>query len=234
MISYYSAERRRSPWRRIKDALMVLALPLAIPAMLLSEQVVQRPVALEEIEGELGRLEDGSMAAGAKEKNLGPWTLAGVPYGEFEVELRRTECGWPLTSFRRLEGVTLDLHLFTETTTRRNTTLPPDSPVRSAIERLLINERLNDLLRAWRSPDAPASTRVWHGTIFGVALWWIMLSFVLFLLTSIVQFFVMMYRSQGQSKRARLLAQGKCHVCGYDMRGLEFNERCPECGSLVQ
>jgi predicted Zn-ribbon and HTH transcriptional regulator len=34
-------------------------------------------------------------------------------------------------------------------------------------------------------------------------------------------------------RRAQLRAEGKCHVCGYDMTGLEFNERCPECGQIV-
>ena len=28
-------------------------------------------------------------------------------------------------------------------------------------------------------------------------------------------------------------ASGLCVACGYDMHGLEFNERCPECGTLV-
>jgi rubrerythrin len=27
--------------------------------------------------------------------------------------------------------------------------------------------------------------------------------------------------------------EGKCTACGYDMTGLEFNERCPECGAQV-
>jgi hypothetical protein len=234
MIRYYSANRRRSPWQRVKDALLVLALPLAVPAILMAEQLVQRPVALEEVEGEMSRLDDGSVLAALKQSDTAPWMLPGAPYGEFELELRRTELGWPLTSQQRLEGIQLDLHLFTETKTRRNATLPDDSPVRSAIEAVLREDDHTALLRAWQTPGGAEQQRVWFGSIFGVTLWWIMLTFAMFLVTSVVQFFVMVHRSQRQSRQSRLLAEGKCHVCGYDMRGLEFNERCPECGSLVR
>ena len=34
-------------------------------------------------------------------------------------------------------------------------------------------------------------------------------------------------------REARRRASGKCMNCGYDLTGLEFNERCPECGAQV-
>jgi hypothetical protein len=35
------------------------------------------------------------------------------------------------------------------------------------------------------------------------------------------------------ARQHRLRSSGKCLKCGYDMTGLDFNERCPECGELV-
>jgi len=33
-------------------------------------------------------------------------------------------------------------------------------------------------------------------------------------------------------RERRTRARGRCPDCGYDLRGLEFSERCPECGRL--
>ena len=41
-------------------------------------------------------------------------------------------------------------------------------------------------------------------------------------------------RAEGRplgSRLAACMAQLDCHACGYDLTGLEFNERCPECGT---
>ena len=61
-----------------------------------------------------------------------------------------------------------------------------------------------------------------------------MLSFALVASVRILQFAAMNLRARRDRGRLQRLATGRCAECGYDLRGLEFNERCPECGQLVE
>ena len=44
---------------------------------------------------------------------------------------------------------------------------------------------------------------------------------------------VFLARRQLHFRAQDRLVAGRCGRCGYDLTGLEFNERCPECGELV-
>jgi hypothetical protein len=233
LIRYYSAARPQTAWAKALEWALVLALLLAAPAMLLSELAVTRTAVTMQVQGQIVRGEDGAFLAVVQESPTNAWWPVGAPYGEFFIELAEIDRGWPFTSSFVRQPARLDLNLFAEQGMRKDVQLRADSPLRAAIEKALSQPEHRRTLEATSDRSTYPARRYWLGSIVGAVIWWMILSFASFILIRFVQFGTMVVLARRAEVKARRIARGRCPVCGYDMRGLEFNERCPECGSLV-
>lgn len=239
-IEYYSATRHRTRWGRAFDTAFVLSLLLAAPAMLVCESLIRRPVQEFWLEGEITRLDDGDVYADVTrdepDDERGRWELPGVPIGRFEVRVIEERAGWPVVSLLDGRPPRIDLDVFIETGTRIDARLdePADEPMRAAIDGAMRRNGHGDVIDRWHDRRSMHDERYWLGTIYGIGLWWLMLTVASAISVGVARLAWGFAADHRLTREQRLLSQGRCHVCGYDMRGLEFHERCPECGSLVK
>jgi hypothetical protein len=243
MIEYYSASRPRNGWTRAMDASLFLTLVLAVPVTWICDVMASRPRLAAEFSGVLSRTETGAITADLQEiskRNISQPHALNVPIGVFRVEVIDHHHGWPLTTTVRRQPARVNLDLRIEPVPRLNAMLAMDDPIRLAIAEALTRDHQQEILRAWPAPDEmPAGRsgievhRNWHWWIAASGVWWLMLVFVSMMALQTIKFAATLLFAQRHARRAQLRAQGKCHTCGYDMTGLEFNERCPECGELV-
>ena len=70
------------------------------------------------------------------------------------------------------------------------------------------------------------------GWVFGWVLWCVALWIIMLSGIGMTRLFVLTVLAKQQGRRVKLRRSNKCPHCGYDLRGLEFKERCPECGNL--
>jgi len=235
LIRYHSATRPRTPWTVARDAALPIALACAVPATFFSEATTIRPTPVASAAGRYTIDPQGVPIAA-----IGDWTLGWsdlAPVGEWSLEIRDTRRGWPLASRRGHERPSLTINDFTRVDPERDVRLESESPLRLAIETALEREGRNDLLEPWRGGDANApgrARRSWLGTLINVMMWWVILTFAAWAALAVLQL-VFRARSRKHGDRAaERLASGRCGHCNYDLRGLEFHDRCPECGTLME
>ena len=233
LIRYYSAPRRQTPWTKAMDVALFASLLLALPAAWLANFAVMRPSTAADINGQLFRRADsGIQAAVLSVTDRRPTLPDGKPIGNFQITVVREDHGWPLVTSDVRQPARMDMDILAETKARKNVKLDADDPLRVAIEQSLIAEELNVAAAALRD-DQPDVHNHWFTWAFSAGLWWIMLAFGSWFAISLARFMWLVASGKLAARKAQLRAEGKCTACGYDMTGLDFNERCPECGSLI-
>lgn len=238
-IRYYSAPRQQSRWTRALDWSFLAALVLAIPLTWMSDRMVGRTRPVLSVSGQLVQWPDQSVQAILVSSAPPPpaWIEA-TPIGIFVMEVNDVHHGWPITTSVEREPARLDLHLRNEARPRPNAQLQARDPIRIGIAEALTRDGHENLLAAWPASDDPASAALqrrsnWFAWVLGAGVWWIMLTFGSAGAIRTARFLAALMQGTKQARQARFRSEGKCHVCGYDLTGLEFNERCPECGELV-
>ncbi len=88
------------------------------------------------------------------------------------------------------------------------------------------------MLEQWQLRDPPA-THFWWGWVSSSLIWWALLSIVGVAVARTLVLFFHLGKGHRASRRQVRLRSGRCATCGYNLQGLEFSERCPECGSLT-
>lgn len=232
LVRYYAASPDRTVWTRAGDVALIVAFVMAFPAAWLADRTSARPAPGIAFAGTLVE-HDGRWRAILYDEAAAPELPRGYR-GSFSLELRRQHRGLPLVS----TTATLPPRVVINEPggrTRVNEGLGPEDPERLAIEAAI---RESDSVAAevaierWREAE-PGLDRHPLAWIMNAGLWWI----VLFVLASagllLTRFVVILVTGNRAARRAMLEAQGRCASCGYDLRGLEFNERCPECGDLI-
>ena len=63
---------------------------------------------------------------------------------------------------------------------------------------------------------------------------WLLLSLLVVVLTPALAIAVAVAEGRRREVEATRRTGGRCHACDYDLRGLEFRDRCPECGSITE
>lgn len=232
MIRYYSARRTQTVWSRAFDFAVLAALILALPTVWLFDSMVVRPTLAIELSGLLRRDGEAPLTAQVVTEESRPDQTGGKPVGNFQVRADDRYCGWPLTTSLRREVARVDIDVLAETGPRKNLKFAMDDPVVLAIERALANGEHDEALAAWKA-SGPTVWQRWGGWSGNAALWWIMLTLACGIAIWLARLGTNLTKVMMTSRRAQLRADGKCLECGYDMTGLEFNERCPECGKLV-
>jgi hypothetical protein len=231
MIRYHSAARPHTIWTRAFDWAMIGSLLAALPITGLCNLLVVRSQIAQEQAGHLSQTESGAIVAILFD-GKGAAPADSTPIGNFQLRVNEVSCGWPWPTSLRTLPAQLDIDIVRETTPRRNVRLSEDDPLRIGIESALAAGDQAKALESLRR-TAPVVRRHWHSWAIGAAMWWIMLVFASSLVISMAKFATQLAQRRIAARRARRRAAGKCLACGYDMTGLEFNEKCPECGALV-
>ncbi len=233
-IRYHSASRPNNIWTRAADAALVASLLCALPVVWLCDIAIIRHVTALELTGIVWQ--DAQSNVTTVQLNNAPMGLlsrpSGDPIGSFKLTVTNHHRGWPFsTSVRQLPAV-LDLDLRTEPQPRPNVQLDSDSPLRKALEAALHSNEQDAALAAFRRDNAHVQhhTLAW---VAGSATWWIMLTFGSSIALAVIRFSSRWIQVKRELRRRRLRDENKCAHCGYDLTGLEFHEKCPECGALV-
>lgn len=232
MIRYYSAPRRETVWTRAEDWALVVALILSIPAAWVADRVAAEPRAAITTSG---------LLLGENEDELRGWVITdmnrrmeppGRVFARWSLVVTDIYRGWPLTTSVHRQPATLNLDIVDEPSPRKNVVLPPDSPTRRIIAGALREEQMLETLEAWEMP-VTKSRQHWWEWIAAWAWWWIGLTVTSWFGIRVIKLVTVRVQRLKKIRQLDLRAQGKCAACGYDLTGLEFNERCPECGTLV-
>ena len=89
------------------------------------------------------------------------------------------------------------------------------------------------LLERWREDEVGIDRRIW-GWIFNTALWWVILSAMLSFLGAALWVIQLIFLHNQQLLASQRHQEGLCANCGYNLYGLDFHGRCPECGTIIK
>ncbi|MHC5113998.1 MAG: hypothetical protein ACYTGP_06170 [Planctomycetota bacterium] len=238
-ISYHSASRTRTAWTVAREWSLAVTLALAPPAMLLSEGLAVRTTSLRQVSGKIYGHAEGPFISVIDDPEV--WRrvpdLSDIPpHGEFTAMLTRSDRGWPFASAHAPIDITLELNLYEEVGSRPDARLAPDEPRRVAMTEALRRAGYDEFVERWIASDAgdEPHERGWLASVGSTMVWWLMLLLAANAFIVVARAFAIMIDSHRSDRVAVRLAGGRCATCDYDLRGLEYNERCPECGSLIE
>jgi len=232
MIRYYSAKRQVTVWSRAFDIACISSLLLAVPITWICNSVVHNQVAITTVTGHVHQLEDKThiamidFEAGRNTNNFGK------PEGNFKIEVIDQRRGWPFATSITRSPAKLDLDILDEPKPRSLAPFNAADPIHVAIDAELIHTERQDVHDAWHM-TANRAQHSWKGWAASSAVWLIALVGASSIALGFAKYAAQILGGKRSLKDRQLRAEGKCVGCGYDMTGLEFNERCPECGSLV-
>ncbi|MCP3904365.1 MAG: hypothetical protein GY715_12110 [Planctomycetes bacterium] len=237
-IRYHSANRERTVWTAARDWSLAVSLALAIVALFVSEVFVARTGTVREVRGKVYVVDGGPLAAAVDDTEARYLTrdLIGLPTdAEFAVLLQRAERGWPFASADAPPHVQLDLNILNEVGTRTDARLAPDDPHRAAITAALRLAGHDELVALWRAVEAGEARprRSWLASLGSVMVWWLILLAAANVGIILARAGAITIYSRHADRAVERLARGRCPSCDYDLRGLEYSDRCPECGELV-
>ncbi|MEM7228558.1 MAG: hypothetical protein AAF432_07055 [Planctomycetota bacterium] len=238
-IEYYSARKQQTVWTRASDVAFVLSLLLALPCTILTQSIIVRDVEQIAVQGAIESLVDtGEIIARLTEEDRNvSASLTGRSVGTFFVRATDECAGWPFAMRIRPQAATLDLDLFASPQRQIDVTLPEDDPMHEAIAAEVLVRSDSELALRWHartSPERLRTQRVLRSWVANTFIWWVMLVFATAVVVRIARVIVLVFESSRAAIWSKRLKRGACVECGYDLRGLEFNERCPECGSLLE
>lgn len=247
-IRYHSAPRPGTAWSRAMDLAFIASFLLAFPAAFLSDLAVREQLTAINLAGILARTPDGSIDA---------WIMAGTSQaggtagsnaaskagrstadrndsiiGNFTIEVTDTRRGWPLVTSIDRGRAKLTIDLIAEPVARTNVRRDRDDPIQRGIEKYLVEDDQAEALDAWNL-DGMQTRRQWWAWFPAIGAWWIMMFAIAAITIQTLKFASLWMHGKRVQREAVRRSQGKCIACGYDMTGLEFNEKCPECGARV-
>jgi hypothetical protein len=238
LVSYYSAARRRTRWTRLANGALVLALLLAAPAMLAAESLVERREVVREIRGIIVGGPDEALVARVHDESRSArlWRDEANPYGEWSVNVATVRRGWPAATSIGRSAAALEVVVFDEGRTRADADIAAGAPIRAAIGLALdvAGESALAAEVAAGPPPATATQRRWLAAIVGSLVWWAALYGAGLVVIGLLRLASMHAAGARHGRRAERRAANRCAVCDYDLTGLEYHARCPECGALIE
>ncbi|HVP72597.1 MAG TPA: hypothetical protein VMS30_02590 [Phycisphaerales bacterium] len=247
-IRYHSAPRPGNAWSRAMDFAFIASFLLSFPAAFLSDLAVRENRSAINLTGILARTPGGATDAwvmagtnqsgGATASTASGTSGRGAPerddtiIGNFTLDVADTRRGWPLvTSIDRSPG-RLTIDLVAEPVARTNVQRDGNDPIQRGIEKYLIEDDQAEALDAWNL-DGVRTRRQWWAWFPAIGAWWLMMFAIAGITIQTLRFASLWMHGKRMQRQAIRRAEGKCIACGYDMTGLEFNEKCPECGAHV-
>jgi hypothetical protein len=211
---------------------MWVTLILAIPVTVMTSMTFSRAVTTTVVHGSFYR-DDGRLKAFTSESPLAQRAeVTATSIGAFALVTEENRHGWPVATWMDAPPPQVRLDVFSESKQRSLAGLGDDDPMHVAIADALRREGFSDILATWQGMDARRRHYLF-GWIFGTGMWWVMMALVSYIAISTFGHLFRVGSAKAKLRQKTLEAAGKCGACGYDMQGLEFNDRCPECGTIV-
>ncbi len=253
LIRYYSAPRRRTKLTRFVDVALIAAIVFALPATYLCDVSVRQESLIIVRDGELSRVGGDEVLATILNPEINFRARTDVPYGEFSIKLIELQRGWPLKSTYEQTRVILDLNEYDKPGVQRDVHLDEDNPLRKEILRAIDSAKYSELsmsqgdgeeiaaLRTgytnlidnWREDSVGIDRRLW-GWVINTVAWWLMLSAVFSLMAAALWVLLLIFLHNQQLLASQRHQEGLCANCGYNLYGLDFHGRCPECGTIIE
>ncbi len=217
------------------DVLLPLSLLLALPATWLMDVTVSRPHQAAFLSGAIGRTPDGAIHAEViDEFTLQKLWTQGAQIGNFELALIDEHRGWPMTTSVRRPATALHMNMFDRPTEQKFVDVRTIDPsMRSAIEKAVAAAPDERVRARWGIAAAAIERHAW-GWIAGALLWWILLFIGGAVLIQSLRAATAWFAARSARRALALARKGLCPNCGYNLTGLEWSERCPECGELAE
>jgi hypothetical protein len=243
-MRYYSAAQERSGWSRAADAALFVSLGLALPAAWICDQQIERADTVASVVGSLEVGEDGEFIARVSdpESRLGEDSLFEDAkfWGFFRADVDRMRRGFPLATSEVWRRPVISLTPRQDRPEYRGSI--PDAGYGSELYHDVIGAAVvasdrpeaRTVARHFQDRGGAWTEQNWGAWAAGVMLWWVALFAVLSVLILLARIGTFGFLRQKAVKEQSLAARGQCRFCGYDLRGLEFSERCPECGELQE
>ena len=147
----------------------------------------------------------------------------------------------------------LDLNEFDKPGTQRDVHLEVDDPLRIEILRAMDYARDRELsmnsgdeediaelrtgyaslIDRWREDSVGIDRRIW-AWVFNTTAWWVMLSVIFTLMAAALWTLLLIFLHNQQLLASQRQMEGLCANCGYNLFGLDFHGRCPECGTIIE
>lgn len=220
-------------WHRIVDTALYATFFLGFVAAIACDYLVDRTQIVAEYDGRLQREEDNEIVAALIDRDRAPAWGGIVPIGVFEVQVIDRYSGWPLGAWVKKEPSKIDLHVFAE---GRSVEVDVGSLEDAGVDPEIAAATLQALARLPERFDQrteATTTWLWPRWLVNAGMWWVMLYVACILALVPVRIGWVVLRQRATVREHELRRRGLCPGCGYDLRGLEFHARCPECGKLV-
>lgn len=239
-IRHHSADRRTTIWTRLADWSLLASLVLAFPVTAWCNFNITRTEHAYGVVGMVQQDQEGDYTCYVSSRDAQVRHFS-VPVDErfayYQIDVEQMIRGLPLeTSIRTRQPLII---LRAPRTAREMTLVDTEagSPVGDALRAGLDQSDIAEARQIgwlWEHGGGVRVEQNWIGWIAGSFLWWV----TLFVAFSVAILFlrvasVVVLRNQAAQWDARS-KQGHCVHCGYDLRGLEFSPRCPECGELQE
>ncbi len=227
------------------DVAFIASFMLSFPAAYLADHAAHEQRTSVEVTGILARTIEGRLDA---------WLMSGPPgragqiggtrgartaperndqiIGNFTLSVIEDLRGWPLVTTIERAPARLTLDILTDPAPRNNVQRDSDDPLQREIERCLHVNGQDEVIAAWLLQE-PVRRWQWWAWFPAFGAWWMMMFAAAALAIQFLRFATLVMTSQRMKREHARRAENKCVECGYDMTGLEFNERCPECGAHV-
>jgi len=235
LIRYYSATRRYDRWSRVRDIAVVTALVAAWPVAWLLDGSYVRAGEPYTIAGNLYEDPDGHVWSWLQPPPLPPGDVRGDAafIGAFRIAMQGEDRGWPFVTSRGPRRLALNVEIFDEPRSVGAQDLPPDSPVRQAINAALETFGGPTLAAATWDGSTIAGSNRGRGWVANGLVLSVLLVLAVCLLVPLLRIGSLFRIAEKQQQVAQRRRSNRCTACGYDLHGSVFSERCPECGTLV-
>lgn len=237
LMEYYSATRERTAWSRAADATLASSLVLAMPVTWWFDHRMEQATTIHGVTGLIERSDRGDLLAYVNDPQADA-TDYGIPrdriHAYFTVEVDRLDRGFPMRTSQITRQPIIMVRQFRDANAVWRSTDGPPTPESEAVMKAVQESPLAAaaaIRQRWAEGDVREQVNHWSWAA-SIFLWWVGLFVVLslgLLLTRLAVGSVLYVRAV---RRNALVAEGRCPHCAYDLRGLEFSPRCPECGEL--
>lgn len=233
LIRYYSATRHRTAWTKAVDIGLAASIFLSLPMSWGMDQLVLRAQPPVLVSGKLYEEKSGMQFALLSGEEIDIETVFQSRYrANFDFRIDMNRRGWPfVTSIHSVKPL-LNMDLFKIGQGSQPTDLEIDSPERIALTIALIKAGYENEVGIWDGTINPTNNNLATWAANAIS-WTIILAIISWIGVWLTRF-AYIFLSTGQfSRKLKREDMGLCAECGYDLRGNEFGERCPECGVLT-
>jgi hypothetical protein len=234
-IRYHSATRTVTGWTRAMEWALVLSLVLAFPAAWMMDRLISRPADELALQGRLAAREGGQVEATIlDDRGSNVSWRDGAPLGTFTIDLGSRAHGWPRITSVREQPPTISVDLFSDAPLQGSLRQAEgeDERIMQAIHVAVERGQPPEVIERFRVAQTSVEWNPWS-FLAGALLLWVMLYFLAAAVIQSARFAALYARHRRQARAAEMASRGLCPSCGYETRGTEFRDRCPECGELV-